>query len=169
MGICYSLPDAAVDKARTLATAAGTQWSNGLGASSAAAAKAARKAKLTKYALVKCEFDAETAAKAKRLSVIREMLFEQIALWKAWSVGTLPLDYSVLMHWSKHCHANEECSKRLRNVALQVQNASAAHAEYVKFMTGPFIEGIDERSMSSKKLGTCTSCTKSPNTITGLL
>ena len=144
MGICYSLPDAAADKARTLATAAGTQWSNGLGASSAAAAKAARKAKLTKYALVKCEFDAETAAKAKRLSVIREMLFEQIALWKAWSAGTLPLDYSVLMHWSKHCHANEECSKRLRNVALQVQNASAAHAEYVKFMTETFIEGIDE-------------------------
>ena len=144
MGICLSLPDAAVDKARTLAAAAGTQWSNGLGASSAAAAKAARKAKLTKYALVKCEFDADTATKANRLSVIREMLFEQIALWKAWSAGTLPLDYSVLMHWSKHCHANEECSKRLRNVALQVQNAAVAHADYVTFMTGPFIEGIDE-------------------------
>jgi hypothetical protein len=143
MGICFSLPDKAVDSAQALAKGAGAQWAQGIETSGRAAAKAARRAKLTKYALVGCEFDAETAAQAKRLSTIRELLFDQQALWKAWSTATLAMDFSVLMHWSKHCHANEECAKRLRQVALQVHNASVAHSDYVEFMQGKFVDVLD--------------------------
>ena len=144
MGACFSLPDKAVDKVQALAKGAGAQWTQGLETSGRAAAKAARRAKLTKYALVGCEFDAETAEKAKRLNVIRELLFDQQALWKAWSSATLAMDFSVLMHWSKHCHANAECSKRLRQVALKVHNASVAHSDYVEFMRGKFVEVLDQ-------------------------
>ena len=138
------MPDTAVNKAQALAKGAGAQWTQGLETSGRAAAKAARRAKLTKYALVGCEFDAETSEKAKRLNVIRELLFDQQALWKAWSSATLAMDFSVLMHWSKHCHANEECSKRLRQVALKVHNASVAHSDYVEFMRGKFVEVLDQ-------------------------
>ena len=138
------MPDTAVNATQALAKGAGAQWTQGLETSGRAAAKAARRAKLTKYALVGCEFDAETSEKAKLLNVIRELLFDQQALWKAWSSATLAMDFSVLMHWSKHCHANVECSKRLRQVALKVHNASVAHSDYVEFMRGKFVEVLDQ-------------------------
>lgn len=144
MGACLSLPDRAVEQGRHAAEAVVAGLSTSLEASAAAAAKATRRAKLAKYALVKCEFDAETAEKARRLEIIRELLYEQHALWKSWAASTVAMDYSVLMHWSKHCHANDNCAKRLRTVALQVQNASAAHKEHVEYITGPFFDTIDE-------------------------
>jgi len=144
MGCVYSLPDTATDVVKAAAAVTTQTWSHGLELSSTAAAKAARKATLTKYALVKCTFDADASAKAKRLEAIKEMLYDQIALWNAWKSATVAMDFSVLAHWSRHCHANGECTARLKKVAMSVQNASAAHKEYVGFMHGPFIDALDE-------------------------
>ena len=144
MGVCFSAPDRARDGAVAGMMTAGRVLVGSLEASAAAAAKATRMAKLAKYALVGCAFDADTAARARRLEALRDMLFDQIALYKGWAATTVAMDYAVLMHWGKHCRANESCAARLRDVSLKLQNAAAAHEAYVEHIKGPFISGLDK-------------------------
>ena len=144
MGICASLPDAAVQAADKIVKVTATSWTAGLEASGAAAYKAARQAKLAKYALVECAFDDDAKAKAKRVDTLRALLRTQIAVWKAWSAATVPMDYSVLSHWSRHAFANDACKQKLAQIAANVKNASAGHKEYCEFMRGAFADMIKE-------------------------
>ena len=101
MGACLSAPDAALDATRAGVKRAAAAAAAGVEASGAAARAATRKAKLAKYALVKCEFDQATAAHSNKLGVIRELVVEQISMWRAWTEETTAMEPSVLGHWAK--------------------------------------------------------------------
>ena len=147
MGACLSAPEAALDATRAGVKRAAAAAAAGVEASSAAARRAARKATLAKYALVNCEFDQATAEHYKKLGVIRELVVEQIGMWRAWTQSTMAMEPSVLSHWAKHCEASKDCTTRLLKVAKMVQNASNAHKEYVAHVANDFVtklqDGID--------------------------
>ena len=144
MGQCFSAPDDVVTSAHRGMRLASRVAVLGVEVTGVAARRAARKATLTKYALVKCEFDAECERKAKRLEVIRELVREQRAIWRAWTNASKAMEPSVLMHWGKHCEGSRECATRLNALARRVLNARDAHKEYVAHISSAFLEKLQE-------------------------